>query len=346
MGSDEPRGLSYARPVIWTARRDGTHWARTGHLASAPASAPHLQGVVSSPDGVQVAVGTIEDDSETDKPPCCGGGPGFFVSTNGGRQFDPATNVQTVQQPDGSDYGTVEVNAIAVASDGTLVAVGDASGAPDTAGEYRRPLSWISTDDGQSWRVGDLPMDSGAGGLATGITVDGQGFLAVGTEYANQNGASDSPVVWRSADGVSWTATTVPSNGSASGIVSSDSGIVVVGTTDATVDGVAQDCGGTMWFSDDQGSTWSHTDRDPHLLLFDVGLAQDGTFIAVGSTCANTAATRTAIGYSSANGRHWQVLKTAKSSKEGRMLGVVQFGTTGQLIVGDLGGHGFYWTGS
>jgi hypothetical protein len=346
VGTDQPAGQSYANPVVWTARRDGTHWTRTGHLKSSARALPRLHGIVSSPDGVQVAVGSITDDSEPDKPPCCDGGPGFFISTDGGRNFNPATDVQTVRQPDGSQYGLVEVNAIAAGTDGTLVGVGEASGAPDTAEWFLRPLTWISTDDGQSWQVLDLPMDSGAGGLAAGITVDSQGFLAVGTEYPNQNADAGEPVMWRSTDGTNWTATTVPANGGATGIASSDAGIVVVGTTEKTVDGVSQNCGGTMWFSNDDGSTWTHTDRDPNLLLLSVGLAQDGTFIAVGSTCWDTGPTRRPIGYSSANGQDWQILKTAKSSKAGEMLGVAPFGKTGQLIVGDLGGHGFYWTGS
>jgi hypothetical protein len=346
VGSDQPRGQSFAKPVVWTARSDGTHWARSRPLASSPDAVPHLEGIVSAPNGIKVAVGSVDDESAPDKPPCCGGVPGFFVSTDAGGTFDRATDVQTVQAPDGSNYGLVEVDAITVGPDGTFVAVGDASGAPDTSGAFRRPLVWTSGDGGRSWQVADLPMDSGAGGLAVAITVDSQGFLAAGTEYPDQNGSADEPVVWRSTEGATWTPTTVPVNGSATGVASTDVGIVVVGTTDKQVGGVFQNCGGTMWFSDDAGNSWSNTARDPKLLLNGVGLAEDGTFIAVGSTCDNTSPTERPIGYSSANGLHWQPLKTAKSSKQGLMSAVAPFGKTGQLIVGTLGNHGFYWKGS
>ena len=264
VGSDQPHGQPFAKPVVWTARSDGTHWARSRPLASSPGTVPHLEGIVSAPNGIKVAVGSVDDDTAPDKPPCCGGVPGFFVSTDAGGTFDRATDVQTVQAPDGSNYGLVEVNAITVGPDGTFVAVGDASGAPDTSGAFRRPLVWTSGDGGRSWQVADLPMDTGAGGLAVAITVDSQGLLAAGTEYPDQNGSADEPVVWRSTNGATWTPTTVPVNGSATGVASSDVGIVVVGTTDKQAGGVFQNCGGTMWFSDDAGNSWSNTARDPN----------------------------------------------------------------------------------
>jgi hypothetical protein len=96
--------------------------------------------------------------------------------------------------PDGPVMADARVTDLAVAADGSLVAVGVAGDAKTAIGA----IVWRSTD-GRRWsRTGDAAALDGA--LMSAVTVTPSGLVAVGYDLA-----STRAVVWRSPDGTSWT---------------------------------------------------------------------------------------------------------------------------------------------
>jgi hypothetical protein len=63
----------------------------------------------------------------------------------------------------------------------------------------RNAMTWLSSDDGATWRTVSVPASQGAAGGLTGVAAAGGGFVAVRPLHSGQGG-----VVYASANGSSW----------------------------------------------------------------------------------------------------------------------------------------------
>ena len=182
--------------------------------------------------------------------------------------------------------------AMALGSDGTIVAVGR-SGA--------RPVAWTSTD-GVTWSEHDVPIlgDGKVAERMTAVIPTAHGFVAggsVGPELAERHAR-----FWRSSDGVTWRPSPDDARAFADaevrGIAASANGLVAVGLV-----GSAQQVSGSVaWISRD-GATWERVD-DAALATgktLAIGSAPWGGLVAVGSDFDR----RQAVAWSSADGRTW-----------------------------------------
>jgi hypothetical protein len=191
----EPEGCNpYA--TVWSSA-DGTEWTRTPADFDVFGEGSGMYDVAVSPHGI-VAVGATENWISEDLVKVR---PSVWISPDGldwARAWDgPET------ERDATAYGQfdAQMQAVTVASDGTLVAVGsmlDEQGAAVAA-------VWTSSD-GVTWdRVPHDPTvfgDSGELELTMwDVVADTSGFVAVGGE--RQSGATH-PALWTSPDGVSW----------------------------------------------------------------------------------------------------------------------------------------------
>lgn len=107
--------------------------------------------------------------------------------------------------------------------------------------------------DGRTWR------DASATGLdgpadVSGLTGDGRGFVAVGTQRNAKDPAQGGfrPVAWHSADGQRWTAVRLPDDGATEGSVQA-----VVATSDRVLAVGRVGQRGIMWSSADGGASWT-----------------------------------------------------------------------------------------
>ena len=150
----------------------------------------------------------------------------------------------------------------------------------DTGMEYVFPSTAVRTGDGwlalmydgTSYEVGTLRSPDGlrwTAGVASGfgpaaepreiIATDG-GFVAVGTVRTAKDPHAEGfrPMAWRSADGDTWSATSLPlpaastDEATASGVLAVDGELLAVGRSDAR---------GVMWSSFDGGTSWEITER-------------------------------------------------------------------------------------
>ena len=185
--------------TAWSSA-DGTEWARTPRDFDVFSDGGGMYDVVASPHGL-VAVGATEywvNEEQT----LLTLRPSVWVSPDGLEWVRAWDGMET--ERDIAAYGQfdVQMQAVTVATDGTLVAVGsmlDDQGAAVAA-------VWTSID-GTTWdRVPHDPSIFGGDGdlelTMWDVVADTSGFVAVGGE--RQSGAMH-PALWTSPDGLSWT---------------------------------------------------------------------------------------------------------------------------------------------
>ncbi len=70
----------------------------------------------------------------------------------------------------------------------------------------RVAATWLSTDNGQTWKWAPVPVSHGAAGALAGIAASGAGFVAIrpGSSSPGSSAAQANGVVYVSADGISW----------------------------------------------------------------------------------------------------------------------------------------------
>ncbi len=100
------------------------------------------------------------------------------------------------------DTGESQVLNAVTAVGSTIVAVGS-----DTTSPVPRPLFLVSTDDGGTWRLGDVSGPAGfvPAGAAGRIAAGGGAWLAAGTDAPGAAGPA-ARGLWTSSDGLSWVA--------------------------------------------------------------------------------------------------------------------------------------------
>ena len=190
------------------------------------------------------------------------------------------------------EHGTVGVAAMWSAG-GRTVAVGYADG---------HPAVWLHAADG-SWSLVSAVSLGGLPGHLTSVAEGSQGWIAVGS--VSENGTVE-PMVYRSADGTTWTP--VPSltalAGSGAqflGVAAGPGGYVVVGKT-----GSGEQASVALWWSADLASWVSGGSGGSTGSFAAAAVALDDGFIAVGSE--NNCHTI----WTSLNGRQWTAHDLAK----------------------------------
>jgi hypothetical protein len=266
------------RGVVWTSS-DGHSWSMSDRIAALEHAS--LAGLVT--DGKRlIAIGSYA--APTAKDPWASA-PAVWVSSDGGtwvRATDPApsfvavgqhgfigavvkrdssgavTSSQFVTSTDGltwtnaSGIFAADVRGLAVAPEGTAMAVGAVPGAPRTDKTTTVDMVvWRSTN-GSGWTGPDsIAHDA----LPVAVTSDGHGFLAVVhlSALLPSGSISDVSRVWRFADGDGPRTAAIPL-----GNDESLGSIFVIGDTllavgDTLVAGTAN---AIVWVSTDTGSTW------------------------------------------------------------------------------------------
>jgi hypothetical protein len=174
------------------------------------------------------------------------------------------------------------MNAV-TAFDGGFVAVGDGAG---------RAVIWTSTD-GVTWRrVPDDPMfgpptDAGSGAVvsAVGVAAARGWIVAVGMAYGAGDDGAPVVMAWRSADGRSWTQSSVDGaeGGQTFNVAAMANRFLAVGPSGAT------SCLGGIWSSED-GAAWAcEASAD--------GFAGFGPYAAAGSPSVDVAVGLTEVGW-------------------------------------------------
>lgn len=140
--------------------------------------------------------------------------------------------------------------------------------------------SWTSSD-GISWQrhliepaVADLRTDD-----LTDLVASPAGFFAVGRSV--DAAGDDHPRVWRSPDGVAWTAQHLSGLGTVNGLAARGKTLVALGSTDDDV---------RVWRSLDTGGTWARVSKIPRVSVdegfnrsFSDITVDQGQFLAIGS---------------------------------------------------------------
>jgi hypothetical protein len=159
-----------------------------------------------------------------------------------------------------------------VVSDGSrLVAIGAVSGPPCASGMHPpcygedgpliddRPAIWTSTD-GVTWREAKVPATDGlVAPELRDVAATASGFVAVGVAVSGGQDSVVSPMVWRSADGRTWTAADPGATGKGitfRGLASTAHGLVAVGSAGEDVLSSVQ----AIWASGD-GVAWQEVAR-------------------------------------------------------------------------------------
>jgi len=236
--------------TAWSST-NGTEWVRTPRDFDVFSDGGGMYDVVASPHGV-VAVGATEywvDEEQT----LLTLRPSVWISPDGLEWVRAWDGVET--ERDIAAYGQfdVQMQAVTVASDGSLVAVGSML---DDQGVAVAAV-WTS-GDGVTWdRVPHDPSIFGGDGESEfsmwDVVADTSGFVAVGGE--RRSGATH-PALWTSPDGLSWNrvdldSATADFTGSFAGVASGSEGLVAVGPL-GMLEGPGQI---TVWTSVD-GAVW------------------------------------------------------------------------------------------
>jgi hypothetical protein len=167
----------------------------------------------------------------------------------------PATWERVPLPSASADVVYAETSEILQRADGTLVVVGGSGTTQDVREED--PAAWVSTDDGRTWTAAPPVGTFGPEGpmrRVTGVAeLDGGGLVAVGR-------FGDGGCLWRSDDGLSWSAEGVggPCGGPwTADVVASDRGVVVVGSSvKIGPPAPGDDRRGVVWYSAD-GASWT-----------------------------------------------------------------------------------------
>jgi hypothetical protein len=306
-----PTDVATRVSLVWTA---GGSTYLVPLIVAAPAAPPlalklasttgldgaHIADSVGTPAGY-VAVGWTK-----------GPGPAYNLTPRAWTSPDGLTwLVRTIPSGTGG-----AVNGVARGSGGRLVAVGyvPVSGVP-----FPRGAIWTSTDQGATWvRVTNLPTDTAVGGLWHDVTVQGNGFVVVGSAQAAGQAAPHAAAM-TSPDGIHWTRAI--SVGSANcrdmtGVLAGGPGLIAWGAV-WDCDNVSY--GAVAWSSTD-GASWTKAPDATDFLTTDLGggssramslvFGSAGDWIAIATSADEDGR---ALAYRSSDGRTWTPLAVGAS---------------------------------
>ena len=185
---------------------------------------------------------------------------------------------------------------------GTIVAL--AAGGPGLVAVGSDNKAWYS-EDGSDWTLADVPAPPTEASTINmkGVSVAGDGLLAWGNAMANDTVVE--PVLWTSADGVSWAQVSdVSGIGQLRDVAAGPDGFVAIGT-DPT------DAGG-VWFSAD-GRVWQRAEGFPDqgssaaLIPSSIAATSSGYVAAAGEGVCDKepCPDARAVVWSSPDGRSW-----------------------------------------
>jgi hypothetical protein len=220
------------------------------------------------------------------------------------------------------EHGTVGVTALWAVS-GTTVAVGYAD---------NHPAVWRHAPDG-SWSLASAAVLGSLPGHFTSVSEGPLGWIAVGS--AQEDGLAE-PVVYASADGVTWT----PLQGLTSlagtdaeflGVTASSGGYLVVGQV-----GTGSSAYADFWWSSDLQNWTSGGNSANHGSIATAAVATADGFVAVGSENGCHAI------WTTADGKAWQSHDLSKPG--GATTAILRYVTVGSS--GTVVGAGFATTSS
>jgi hypothetical protein len=191
--------LAVGPHAIWTSK-DGRSWtlARTGGITPAD-SGDQVQLLI------RTATGYLAAGQNTAE------GAGVIWTSRDGLHWQRETAAQPLL-PIRHGRGTIVTITGAAAHGSDILLAGQVDPWYESAGP-RSNVTWLSTDNGRTWRSVPVPASNGAGTGLIGVAAAGSGFVAV---RPTGTGLNQGGVVYASADGSSWHyATTL---GSATGL--------------------------------------------------------------------------------------------------------------------------------
>ncbi len=328
-------------PVVWRGSANGHTWRRSTRPAMPVPSGDPLAttiAAVAASDSTVVAVGQAVDNPELHPPGGYPTAPVFWHATGDGGLVlgtsGPAG--EAAQVPTDWDFGQFRPVSVA-AGDGRFVAGGSVA-PPSGNPACEHPLTWLSTDDGNSWSVSAVPFPQGGAGRVAAVTYDASsGFVAVGATYADECSGQSTAALWGSPDGATWRQYALPAGSDALGVAASDDLVVVMGVGAKVRRG---GCDAVFWTSTDLDS-WSTTEDDIRERAVGTVALADGSFVAFGSECKKDGSLLP-LAYRMKPGGDWKPLQFDQP-KEGSVLAAAPKGRSGFVMVGTEGEHGTAW---
>ena len=276
-----PHGwLAVGPDAIWTSAT-GQSWTLASSAGIVPSDAGDQLSVLTATGSGFLAAG--QNPAE---------GTAVIWTSPDGRHWQRMTAAQ-LRLPAGGN--TVADLTSAAVSGGAILLAGHVI--PPAGG--RVAATWLSTDDGQTWKWAPVPVSHGATGALAGIAASGAGFVAIrpGRSSPGSSAAAQANgVVYASADGMSWryTATLTAPHGVQLGMVQAGAGgfvalgrgpagalgayvspngltwgpVIPFGPAPPSVTGATVTAGGTVVVT---GSTGAPGRRQPYLALAPVG---------------------------------------------------------------------------
>jgi hypothetical protein len=258
----------------------------------------------------------------------------FFVSPNGGHSW----TMGSVRTPSGGEPPPGHPAKFVAGGQGTWVAVGPGS-------------IWTSTD-GRTWTLSpSAGMPLLAGDQISQLSRTSSGFIAVGANLPGGDPAASSPVIFRSADGISWQRLDAKQLGLPAGTgrvldikyaATSGKLILIAGNVSTTnLVGKAKRAvtvqSGAAWLSSDNGSHWVTAavpvTRGAQAQIAGVAAAGDGFVLARPATVKGSPAVDV---YRSADGTAWTFAATL-ATPAGLVAGPVDGGPDGAVVTGRSG---------
>ena len=276
-----PNGwLAVGPDAIWTSAT-GQSWTLASSAGIVPSDAGDQLSVLTATGSGFLAAG--QNPAE---------GTAVIWTSPDGRHWQRMTAAQ-LRLPAGGNT-VADLTSVAV-SGGDIVLAGHVI--PPAGG--RVAATWLSTDDGQTWKWAPVPVSHGATGALAGIAASGAGFVAIrpGSSSPGSSAAAQANgVVYVSADGMSWryAATLTAPHGVQLGMVQAGPGgfvalgrgpagamgayvspngltwgpVIPFGPAPPSVTGATVTAGGTVVVT---GSTGAPGRRQPYLALAPVG---------------------------------------------------------------------------
>ncbi|HEY2279360.1 MAG TPA: sialidase family protein [Streptosporangiaceae bacterium] len=245
-------------------------------------------------------------------------------------------------------HGTIVTITGAAAHGQDILLSGQMSPWYESAGP-RNAMTWLSSDDGATWRTVSVPVSQGAGSALTGLAAAGRGFVAVRPLHSGQGG-----VVYASADGASWRYVTR---------LSSASGLKITAVNGGTggYSVLGQVPRGAMYgFTSTDGTHWQKAASFGQAPGSTTGVAitGDGVLVATGATSTGAG---TSMGAGTARTGERPYLAVAGPGQDPQVVSVTglagaavtQTGVTAvavdgqrRVVVGEQGGTLAVWSGS
>lgn len=215
--------LAVGPQAVWSSR-NGQSWTLTSPTGIQPSDTGDQVLVLTQTSGGFLAAGGNAAE-----------GTGVIWTSGDGRHWQRMTAAQLSLNAGG---GRVQNINYAAAHDGNIVISGQISKTTTTGkGKKRHTVvthsaaTWLSSDDGATWRPVTVPVNHGAGAAFSGIAAGGPGFIAIrpGTttiRHGRQVHVQPDGVVYVSAKGSGWryAGTLIASGGLQVGVVKGGAG--------------------------------------------------------------------------------------------------------------------------